>query len=66
MQLGRRMIMVHQPVHPYVSVEGWIEYHRAIASEVPELGVVLYVRNETIPGLGIRAVSESSARTWSG
>jgi len=46
---GAAMIMVHQPVHPYVSVDGWIEYHRAIASDVPELGVVLYVRNDAIP-----------------
>ena len=44
------MIMIHEPVHPYVSIEGWIEYHRAIASYVAELGVVLYVRNATIPG----------------
>jgi 4-hydroxy-tetrahydrodipicolinate synthase len=50
--------MVHQPVHPYVSVEGWIEYHRAIASEVPELGVVLYVRNEAIPGAAFARLGE--------
>jgi 4-hydroxy-tetrahydrodipicolinate synthase len=47
--LGAAMIMVHQPVHPYVSAEGWVEYHRAIASRVPDLGVVLYVRSEAIP-----------------
>jgi 4-hydroxy-tetrahydrodipicolinate synthase len=47
--LGAAMIMIHQPVHPYVSIEGWIEYHRAIASQVPEMGVVLYVRSEAIP-----------------
>ena len=28
---GVRMIMIHQPVHPYVSAEGWVEYHAAIA-----------------------------------
>ena len=56
---GAAMIMVHQPVHPYVSVDGWIEYHRAIASEVPELGVVLYVRNETIPGSGFARLAEA-------
>ena len=26
---GARMIMIHQPVHPYVSREGWIDYHAA-------------------------------------
>ena len=56
---GAAMIMVHQPVHPYVSVDGWIEYHRAIASEVPELGVVLYVRNETIPGSAFARLGEA-------
>jgi len=55
---GAALIMVHQPVHPYVSIEGWIEYHRAIASEVPELGVVLYVRDETIPGSAFARLGE--------
>ena len=56
--LGAAMVMVHQPVHPYVSLEGWIEYHRAIASAVPELGVVLYVRNEAIPGSAFARLGE--------
>jgi len=55
---GAAMVMVHQPVHPYVSLEGWIEYHRAIASDVPELGVVLYVRNEAIPGSAFARLGE--------
>ncbi len=29
------MVMVHQPVHPYVSQSGWVDYHRAIAEAVP-------------------------------
>jgi 4-hydroxy-tetrahydrodipicolinate synthase len=45
---GADMIMIHQPVHPYVSADGWVDYHRAIADAVPELGVVLYVRNPAI------------------
>ena len=51
------MIMIHQPVHPYVSREGWIEYHAAIAGAVPDLGVVLYVRNERITGADIAALA---------
>jgi 4-hydroxy-tetrahydrodipicolinate synthase len=47
---GARMIMIHQPVHPYVSAEGWIDYHAAIANAVPDLGVVLYVRDERRAG----------------
>ncbi|NUP45961.1 MAG: dihydrodipicolinate synthase family protein [Catenulispora sp.] len=47
---GAGALMVHQPVHPYRSAEGWIEYHRAIADAVPELGMVLYVRDERVTG----------------
>ncbi|MEU3860153.1 dihydrodipicolinate synthase family protein [Streptomyces sp. NPDC028722] len=48
--LGAGMVMVHQPVHPYVSAAGWVDYHRAIAESVPELGVVPYLRNAQLPG----------------
>ncbi|MFG2572103.1 dihydrodipicolinate synthase family protein [Streptomyces sp. NPDC048481] len=49
-ELGARMVMVHQPVHPYVSQSGWVDYHRAIAESVPELGVVPYIRNARLRG----------------
>jgi dihydroxy-acid dehydratase len=55
---GARMIMIHQPVHPYVSREGWIAYHAAIANKVPDLGVVLYIRNERITGANIAALAD--------
>src|SRR5260370_5764396 len=47
---GARMIMIHQPVHPYVSAEGWIDYHAAIATAVPDLAIVLYIRDERRTG----------------
>jgi 4-hydroxy-tetrahydrodipicolinate synthase len=47
---GAAMIMIHQPVHPYLSSEGWIDYHAAIAGAVPGLGIVIYIRNERITG----------------
>ena len=47
---GANMIMIHQPVHPYVAREGWIDYNAAIANAVPELGVVLYIRSERFTG----------------
>jgi 4-hydroxy-tetrahydrodipicolinate synthase len=47
---GIRMIMVHQPVHPHVSAQGWLDYHRAIAESLPEMALVLYVRNASIGG----------------
>ncbi|MFE1439723.1 dihydrodipicolinate synthase family protein [Streptomyces sp. NPDC058739] len=49
-ELGAAMVMVHQPVHPYVSQNGWVDYHRAIAEAVPELGVVPYIRNAQLEG----------------
>lgn len=49
-EAGAELIMIHQPVHPYVSAEGWVEYHRVIAAAVPELGVVPYVRDPKIEG----------------
>ncbi|MFG2608033.1 dihydrodipicolinate synthase family protein [Streptomyces sp. NPDC048514] len=49
-EAGARMVMVHQPVHPYVSAAGWVDYHRAVADAVPELGVVLYLRDAGLPG----------------
>ncbi|GAA4428277.1 dihydrodipicolinate synthase family protein [Actinokineospora soli] len=50
---GAVAVMVHQPVHPYVSADGWVEYHRAIAAAVPDLGVLLYVRSPRIGGAEI-------------
>ena len=57
---GAGSLMVHQPVHPYRSAEGWIAYHRAIADAVPELGVVLYVRDPRIDGGQIAALADLS------
>ena len=50
--------MVHQPVHPSRSAEGWIEYHGEIAASAPELGIVLYVRDERVTGAQIRTLKE--------
>ncbi|MFD9888324.1 dihydrodipicolinate synthase family protein [Amycolatopsis sp. NPDC059027] len=57
---GADMIMIHQPVHPYISDEGWVAYHRAIADAVPELGVVLYVRNAAITGTQLATLGEAA------
>jgi 4-hydroxy-tetrahydrodipicolinate synthase len=47
---GIRMVMVHQPVHPHVSAQGWLDYHREIAEAVPDLALVLYLRNAGVDG----------------
>ncbi|HEV2344201.1 MAG TPA: dihydrodipicolinate synthase family protein [Actinocrinis sp.] len=55
---GAHLVMVHQPVHPYISGEGWTEYHRTIAEAVPELGVVLYIRDARVTGEQIARLGE--------
>jgi 4-hydroxy-tetrahydrodipicolinate synthase len=57
--LGAQMVMVHQPVHPYVSQAGWVDYHRAIAEAVPELGVVPYIRNAQLSGARLAELGDA-------
>ncbi|MGC5567379.1 dihydrodipicolinate synthase family protein [Streptomyces sp. FR-108] len=57
--LGAEMVMVHQPVHPYVSQDGWVDYHRAIAAAVPELGVVPYIRNPVLAGARLAELADA-------
>lgn len=57
-ELGAQMVMVHQPVHPYVSQNGWVDYHRAIAEAVPELGVVPYIRNDRLSGARLAELAD--------
>ena len=57
-ELGAQMVMVHQPVHPYVSQNGWVDYHRAIAAAVPELGVVPYIRNAQLSGARLAELAD--------
>lgn len=49
-EAGAAMVMVHQPVHPYIAQEGWVDYHRSIAEAVPQLGVVPYIRSPRLAG----------------
>jgi 4-hydroxy-tetrahydrodipicolinate synthase len=55
---GVRMIMIHQPVGPYMSAAGWLEYHRIIASALPDLGVVLYLRDPRIGPRHVRLLGD--------
>ncbi|MET7602869.1 dihydrodipicolinate synthase family protein [Streptomyces avermitilis] len=55
---GAQLVMIHQPVHPYVSDAGWVDYHRAIAEAVPELGVVPYLRNPLLPGARLAELAD--------
>ena len=57
-EAGCGSLMVHQPVHPYRSAEGWVAYHQEIAAAVPELGLVLYIRDPRIDGARIAALAD--------
>jgi len=56
--IGAQAVMVHQPVHPYRSDDGWIAYHKAIAETIPTMGIVPYVRDATISGATIKRLAE--------
>jgi len=56
---GAHGVMVHQPVHPYQSQDGWVEYHKAIARAVPDLGVVCYVRSPLIGPAAFAALADA-------
>ncbi|MEU3825308.1 dihydrodipicolinate synthase family protein [Streptomyces sp. SID486] len=56
--LGAGMVMVHQPVHPYASAAGWVDYHRAVAEAVPRLGVVPYIRDARLPGARLAELAD--------
>jgi 4-hydroxy-tetrahydrodipicolinate synthase len=56
--LGVRMAMIHQPVHPHVSREGWLDYHAQIAEALPDMGFVLYIRNSWVTADLVRELGE--------
>jgi 4-hydroxy-tetrahydrodipicolinate synthase len=57
-EAGAGSLLVHQPVHPYRSAEGWVAYHRQIADVVPELGVILYIRDRRVTGAQLRELGD--------
>jgi 4-hydroxy-tetrahydrodipicolinate synthase len=61
-QLGRsagiNMVMIHQPVHPHISPLGWVDYHSRIASAVPEMAFVLYVRTSWVTADMINSLAD--------
>ncbi|MDH2424024.1 dihydrodipicolinate synthase family protein [Sphaerisporangium sp. TRM90804] len=57
--LGAHGVMVHQPVHPYQSQDGWVAYHRAVADAVPGLGVVCYVRSPLVTARAVGRLAEA-------
>ena len=56
---GAHGVMVHQPVHPYQSTDGWVAYHRAVADAIPDHGVVLYVRSPLIGADAVERLADA-------
>lgn len=56
---GAQAVMVHQPVHPYQSPEGWLGYHRAVAEAVPGLAVVCYVRSPMVTAATLTSLADT-------
>lgn len=46
--LGAFAVMIHSPAHPFVSPQGWLDYHAGIARRLPDLPVVLYIRDPAV------------------
>ena len=55
---GARAVMVHQPIHPYQSSDGWVAYHAAIAGALPELGIVPYLRDPNVTATMLKRLAE--------
>jgi 4-hydroxy-tetrahydrodipicolinate synthase len=49
-------VMVHEPTGPFRTAEGWIRYHVELASRVPDLAVVPYIRDAAIRAEHLRAL----------
>jgi 4-hydroxy-tetrahydrodipicolinate synthase len=56
---GAACVMVHQPVHPFRSVSGWVDYHAEIAAAVPDMGVVPYVKDDAVDTRAMAALLEA-------
>ncbi|MBD3008911.1 dihydrodipicolinate synthase family protein [Streptomyces sp. 5-10] len=55
---GADAIMIHQPVLPYLSADGWVEYNARIARSVPDLGVLPYLTKRAVTGAHITRLVE--------
>lgn len=47
-EMGVDAVMLHQPIHPFWSTEGWISAHRELAVAVPGMPIIPYIRSSKI------------------
>ncbi|MFI6424728.1 dihydrodipicolinate synthase family protein [Promicromonospora sp. NPDC050880] len=59
-ELGAHAVMVHQPVLPYMSRQGWVEYTAAVAHAAGGLAVLPYVSSPVIRGTDIAALAQAA------
>ena len=60
-ELGAHAVMVHQPVLPYMSRQGWVEYTAAVAHAVPGLAVLPYVSSPVIRGTDVATLAQAAS-----
>ncbi|PSK89616.1 4-hydroxy-tetrahydrodipicolinate synthase [Murinocardiopsis flavida] len=56
---GAGCVMVHQPPHPFRSLDGWVDYHAAIAAAVPDIGMVPYVKDPAVDAAAMSALASA-------
>jgi 4-hydroxy-tetrahydrodipicolinate synthase len=57
---GVDAVMVHQPVLPYLSPEGWVDYNLTVARSVPGIGVVPYLSTPLVEGAQIARLIDTA------
>ncbi|MFD8863340.1 dihydrodipicolinate synthase family protein [Streptomyces sp. NPDC059590] len=55
---GADAVMIHQPVLPYLSADGWVEYNATVAAAVPDIGVLPYLTKRAVTGAHITRLAE--------
>ena len=59
--LGAAAVMIHQPLNPIQSPDGWVDYHTQIAAALPAMPLVLYLRSPSITAEHLARLAERCA-----
>jgi 4-hydroxy-tetrahydrodipicolinate synthase len=59
-EVGADAVMVHQPVLPYLSPDGWVDYNLTVARAVPDIGVVPYLSTPAVGGAQIARLIDAA------
>jgi 4-hydroxy-tetrahydrodipicolinate synthase len=54
---GADGLMVHHPIHPYVSETGLVRYYESLAGALPDVPLILYVRGPQLSSDGVRRLA---------